>query len=1422
MNSRECNEYYVLETAIASLNSKKYDAIKECNKKVYEDTMKYFEKKDKYELLNYIYKNIDKVDTFTNLLENFAQEPGGDVITRQHVFESMCQILLFTKNDIMNFPNDKDFWDSFHKKERIDNLRKLLSNNINEGSTGDSSDIYFEYKDKDKTKSVSISCKYFIKEKSDEKHYDVFKTKGRTNVDEILLFVNNKEKLNELISKKRRDDFSNTKGIYGMTDFEIWYRNLLDNIENFKNLEDFIVKFEVTKNSPLNLRFHQELCSKSIQKYTDEGAAKIIIGAVARSGKSYMIADLIASRKRNALIILGAKRETEDSFYKIFENHSNFDDFEISLYSNKNTINRGKSKKIIIVSQESIKFTKNNRVKRNSHELLKDLTDIDIYYDEIHKGGSTIDAKKTLEALSKEYSPKLFVMITATFTKPLLEYSSLFSNEPIKIFTWSYQDQQDMKVISDSNYESIISNRNIDERVIFKDLIIKYQQKFKNDTFRILREEYTKYPELVLLDSNYLDNPNYNYESLDFKDKDNLKSLLNILKKDFYSKLIGDKVYDQRTPHSEIWFLPVSGTSKKDKTDDTEGIIDKHSDTLRDTLLSHSWFKSKYNVYICNGFTKNEKYKTKDNVFYYRGGNIVEDIENCESESFKDGKSLIILTGNMLTLGVSLKNVTIGINFNSIQSFDRNFQTMFRVLTENPGKDIGVYLDMQPKRSYEIILEYGKIIKGERKILNDNDIRKSLFTFNYNAFSFRKLTFKELSDISKKAIEVINSHKMSRQTNFNSKLKELLIINEEIMNNLESYGLFKYGEERKRKLGRELGKSKGSKSKGSKSKGRQQTKKELEDIDNVTELIRFFIEALSFFNAEYKCDNLYQCVINAIKNVNKFKDICKENCSDDPIACTFISLENITKEQYLNQLKFMKKLLDNEDLREILNAEFSKRMMNIDEKISIKTDKWKKIKYKDLPTIFFTTEEDQSFERIDSFVEKYLPVREKEKNSFGEVMTPSELIIEMLEQLPPEVWSNPNLKWLDPANGTGNFPIYVYYGLMVGLEDEFPDDVQRSEHIIKNMLYMVELNPKNVAVTKKIFGKDCNIYRGSFLPEKKGEEPGWKGKFGIEKFDIIIGNPPFNKGGIRGKGKKQEGTETLWPSFVFDSFNILKDSKSYLLFIHPASWIGLKSENGKKIIEKQILYLRYYNYSEALRIINAKIPLTYYLIQNIEGGKITKIYDNCINKNIKFNIYEDNFIPTESISIFVKLLGFVKRYGNLKSKVFSSKKENDVNVKKTSKYKYPIINISYGKIIKKYSNNNNNQDDSPKLILPNDSMGYPLLDKTGISYPSSGHNFLLKETNIKKLKQIQNYLYTDLVFYLINITKTSQNFLDNKVFEILPDVTQMSKKTNINDNDLISLFSLTEKELKCIENYRNKGEGRLSPEIIEEFKKVEL
>ena len=108
-------------------------------------------------------------------------------------------------------------------------------------------------------------------------------------------------------------------------------------------------------------------------------------------------------------------------------------------------------------------------------------------------------------------------------------------------------------------------------------------------------------------------------------------------------------------------------------------------------------------------------------------------------------------------------------------------------------------------------------------------------------------------------------------------------------------------------------------------------------------------------------------------------------------------------------------------------------------------------------------------EGVLNIIRKRLSIREEEKGLYGEVFTPIELICEMFEHIPKEVWKDPKLKWLDPANGIGNFPVIAYYKLFESLKTKIPNSAKRSKHIIENMLYMVELNPVNVRVCIKIF-----------------------------------------------------------------------------------------------------------------------------------------------------------------------------------------------------------------------------------------------------------------------------------------------------------------------------------------------------------------
>src|ERR1035437_3812295 len=116
-----------------------------------------------------------------------------------------------------------------------------------------------------------------------------------------------------------------------------------------------------------------------------------------------------------------------------------------------------------------------------------------------------------------------------------------------------------------------------------------------------------------------------------------------------------------------------------------------------------------------------------------------------------------------------------------------------------------------------------------------------------------------------------------------------------------------------------------------------------------------------------------------------------------------------------------------------------------------------------------------------------MPIREDnvERKSFGEVITPIELVNDILDTLPDDVWSNPNLKWLDPCVGTGNFPKVIIERLIIGLSKIIPDEELRYKHIIENMIYVCELQPKNMFIYLNTFNYDrlykMNTHCGSYL-----------------------------------------------------------------------------------------------------------------------------------------------------------------------------------------------------------------------------------------------------------------------------------------------------------------------------------------------------
>ena len=196
---------------------------------------------------------------------------------------------------------------------------------------------------------------------------------------------------------------------------------------------------------------------------------------------------------------------------------------------------------------------------------------------------------------------------------------------------------------------------------------------------------------------------------------------------------------------------------------------------------------------------------------------------------------------------------------------------------------------------------------------------------------------------------------------------------------------------------------------------------------------------------------------------------------------------------------------------------------------------------------------------INKIIENFLPVRLKEKNKYGEVFTPQKLIEIICSQLPKSVWSNPTLIWLDPTCGIGNFMIIIYKQLMIGLTEWEPDKKKRSNHIIENMLYMVEINKRNVDIAKDIFGKKANIIEKDFLTNSPLPKL---------SFDIIIGNPPFQDD-IGHSKKRTGGKSKLYERILLKCLSLL-NTNGLLSFITPDNLFSGGSKAYLELIQYHV------------------------------------------------------------------------------------------------------------------------------------------------------------------------------------------------------------------------------------------------------------
>jgi site-specific DNA-methyltransferase (adenine-specific) len=225
-----------------------------------------------------------------------------------------------------------------------------------------------------------------------------------------------------------------------------------------------------------------------------------------------------------------------------------------------------------------------------------------------------------------------------------------------------------------------------------------------------------------------------------------------------------------------------------------------------------------------------------------------------------------------------------------------------------------------------------------------------------------------------------------------------------------------------------------------------------------------------------------------------------------------------------------------------------------------------------------------------------------------EVYTPPRVAKELLDLLPPEVWTNPNYRWLDPGCKTGIFLREAAKRLMVGLESHLPDEKDRLNHILQNMLFGISITGLTAMLSRRTLycskdatsemsivkmsqpnghiwfeNLDHNYLRGYCL-DCKNQESGLvsedfhaygfihektfkkiSGEFDM-KFDVIVGNPPYQM-----ESENNNRNMPLYNLFVEQAKEL---NPKYIAMIIPSRWyaggLGLGEFRSQMLSDKRI------------------------------------------------------------------------------------------------------------------------------------------------------------------------------------------------------------------------------------------------------------
>lgn len=450
----------------------------------------------------------------------------------------------------------------------------------------------------------------------------------------------------------------------------------------------------MNKKSTIALRFHQELICRNV---ISKNSSKILIGAIPRSGKTYIGAKLCVGYSK-ILILTTRPTETRDSWGNIFKNAAEFDGYTIQNMSSdieNETVNENT---IIIASTQFFKHGD----RRNKRGIEWDV----VLIDEIHEGGCTDKSKQIMENNSGVKTK--FILMTATYEKPIAEFGLAKED----CFFW---DLEDVRLVKNWNVDNIAR---LHEK--HGNMVLTLADEFRERKHDIAKD-YAQFPEPHLLTT--------------------------VMQQKYYAKLV--KLMD--TPKNTCGFSMRSlfMTTKDNTAFQNPTYVDRFLE-----LISGSNFEEDFDgfdnsmierirrIQRMNGHNRVKSFLTMQWFLPYGIGQTLEGVKNALIERIKmndvfrkyaimtldsgdvniparvsaeitKAKSmnkigLIILTGDVGSLGVSVPEIDATFLMHDFESSDKTFQQLTRCLTEDyeNGKRVGVIVDFNVWRVLNTLSTY--------------------------------------------------------------------------------------------------------------------------------------------------------------------------------------------------------------------------------------------------------------------------------------------------------------------------------------------------------------------------------------------------------------------------------------------------------------------------------------------------------------------------------------------------------------------------------------------------------------------------------------------------------------------------------------------------------------------------------------------